>query len=375
MPRPATANARIGATMAGTMTLPTSPEPITAWAPSATKAAPTTPPIRACEELDGRPKYQVARFHAIAPISPANTIRGVIRSASTMPWATVAATSSEMNAPAKFRTAAKPTASLGAIARVEIEVATTFAVSWKPLVKSKASAAATTITRIRSPFTAPSGVLDHDAFENVRDALGGVDGLLQALVDVLPADDDHRVDPVVEERGHGFATDAVAVILQPVDLDGVVGDVLEAAHAGHRLGDLTAGRHKHLGQPHRLLHGSLDLVEDEEVGGLLGEVDDIVQRGGQAVDVLSIDRGHEGLIEALDDVVGDPVALLLGDEDLPGEPALLREVADHLQEEIRRPHDVPRGLLEEIEEFAFLGCDQRREPQAIHATKSSLMSV
>ena len=42
------------------------------------------------------------------------------------------------------------TASFGAIARVEIEVATTFAVSWKPLVKSKASAVATTITRIRS---------------------------------------------------------------------------------------------------------------------------------------------------------------------------------------------------------------------------------
>ena len=148
--------------------MPTSPAPITACAPSATNAAPTTPPISACEELDGRPKYQVTRFQAIAPIRPAKTISGVIRSASTMPCATVAATASERNAPAKLRTAAKPTASLGAIARVEIDVATTLAVSWKPLVKSKASAAATTITRIRSPSTR-SGVLDHDAFEDVRD--------------------------------------------------------------------------------------------------------------------------------------------------------------------------------------------------------------
>ena len=46
-----------------------------------------------------------------------------------MPLATVAATCSEMNAPTKLRTAAKPTASFGDIARVEIDVATTLAVS------------------------------------------------------------------------------------------------------------------------------------------------------------------------------------------------------------------------------------------------------
>ena len=38
----------------------------------------------------------------------------------------------------------------GGIARVEIEVATTFAVSWKPFVKSKTSAVATTITTMIS---------------------------------------------------------------------------------------------------------------------------------------------------------------------------------------------------------------------------------
>ncbi len=38
----------------------------------------------------------------------------------------------------------------GSIARVEMDVATTFAVSWKPFVKSNASAVATTITTIRS---------------------------------------------------------------------------------------------------------------------------------------------------------------------------------------------------------------------------------
>src|SRR5918999_5406981 len=148
--RPPTRNASSGATSAGTTTLSTIPEPNTAWGPSATNAEPTTPPISACDDDEGRPKYHVARFQAIAPTSPANTIAGVISSASTIPEATVAATSSDRNAPTKFSTAARPAATRGFSARVEIDVATALAVSWKPLVKSNASAVATTITRTTS---------------------------------------------------------------------------------------------------------------------------------------------------------------------------------------------------------------------------------
>ena len=71
-------------------------------------------------------------------------------SGSTMPVAIVAATASDRNAPTKLSDAASVTASFGGIARVEIEVATALAVSWKPLVKSNASAVATTIQRTRS---------------------------------------------------------------------------------------------------------------------------------------------------------------------------------------------------------------------------------
>ena len=40
-------------------------------------AAPTRPPISACEELDGSPSHHVRRFHAIAPIRAASTsLRG-----------------------------------------------------------------------------------------------------------------------------------------------------------------------------------------------------------------------------------------------------------------------------------------------------------
>src|ERR671914_1258521 len=120
---PPTTNASVGATRAGIITFPTTPSPKkTASGPSATSMAPTTPPIRAWDELDGSPKYQVVRFQAIAPIRPANTTVGVITPPSTTSLATVAATSSEMNAPTKLRIAAYPTAIRGDIARVEIDV-------------------------------------------------------------------------------------------------------------------------------------------------------------------------------------------------------------------------------------------------------------
>src|ERR1700745_1905053 len=90
-------------------------------------------------------------------------------------------------------------ACLGPIALVEIDVATTLAVSWKPLVKSNASAAPTTITRRMSPLIRwRSGVLDDDALEDERDPLGSVDCVLEHFEDVLPADHDHRVDPLLE---------------------------------------------------------------------------------------------------------------------------------------------------------------------------------
>ena len=68
-------------------------------------------------------------FQAIAPISPANATVSVTRAGSMIPVATVAATFSEMNAPAKLRIDASATAVRGGSALVEIDDATTFAVS------------------------------------------------------------------------------------------------------------------------------------------------------------------------------------------------------------------------------------------------------
>ncbi len=57
-----------------------------------------------------------------------------------IPLPTVFATAVVANAPARFAIDAISTAIRGESARVETEVATAFAVSWKPFVKSKTSA-------------------------------------------------------------------------------------------------------------------------------------------------------------------------------------------------------------------------------------------
>ncbi len=139
-----------GAISEGISTLSVSPCHLTASTPEAAMVEPSTPPIRAWLELEGRPTYQVTRFHVIAPTRPARTTFSVIASASTIPDAIVAATLSETNAPTMLRTAALITAARGERARVETLVAIEFAVSWNPFVKSKKSATTTTATSVRS---------------------------------------------------------------------------------------------------------------------------------------------------------------------------------------------------------------------------------
>src|SRR4051794_9787413 len=116
--RPAATNASTGAISAGTMTFSISPSAITPLEPTAANVEPTMPPISACEDDDGNPKYQVSRFQAIAPTNPEKTIGSVMTLGSTMPLAIVAATASDRNAPTKFKDAAIATATRGAIARV-----------------------------------------------------------------------------------------------------------------------------------------------------------------------------------------------------------------------------------------------------------------
>ena len=110
-------------------------------------AAPAYPPMRACEELLGSPKYQVIRFHEIAPTRPAKTTVGVTELTSIIPLPIVEATVVPNTRKAtKLKKAAQITASLGDRTRVETMVEIELAASCMPLVKSKTRA--TRMTKI-----------------------------------------------------------------------------------------------------------------------------------------------------------------------------------------------------------------------------------
>src|ERR1700742_1350528 len=118
VPHAATPAAMIGERMAGSTTLETSPCQSTALPPAAAIVEPITPPISACEELDGMPNSQVSRFQMMPPARPAATTVKVTAPVATRPLAMVAATARERNAPTKFSTPEIATAVRGGSAPV-----------------------------------------------------------------------------------------------------------------------------------------------------------------------------------------------------------------------------------------------------------------
>src|SRR5512145_2161402 len=77
-----------------------------AWTPAAISAAPVNPPINACDELPGMPKYHVIRFHTIAPIKQAAIASNVNAPDSTTPEPIVLATTTpNRNGPKNSATA------------------------------------------------------------------------------------------------------------------------------------------------------------------------------------------------------------------------------------------------------------------------------
>src|SRR5512143_3429674 len=268
---------------------------------------------------------------------------------STIPFPIVAATWVETRAPTKLSPAAMRIAFRIDRARVEMHVAIAFAVSWKPLMKSKASAE--TITSA-SRTRCCSCILERHAFQDVGGVLGTVGRGLERLVDLLPLEDGDRVLLVLEEVRDRVAADAVRLVLQGGHLDAML---VYLAHlrgeAGEAPVELAGGREDQ--EPELLgLGGHLgDLVEAQAGGGGMDQVDHVVDRRGEVQDVLPVDRGDESGVELPDDLVGEGVPLVLDLLDLPGLLLHVVEVVEEVLEELGPVEDVLRGLLEEHEEF------------------------
>src|SRR5687768_6834551 len=337
----------------GRRTFSTTPSTSTTSNPFAAIAAPSTPPINAWLELVGSPMYHVNRFQVIAPTTPARTTSSVIASASTIPVATVAATSTETSAQAKFRIAANTTATRGDSARVETLVAIAFAASWKPFVKSKNSATTMTATRVRS--TVLLAVLDQDRLEHVARCLERVYGLFQLLVDVFPADDRDRVLPGAEELRDGLPHEPVTFVLEDAELAERVVRFLEAVEVAHARVQCRRGAIDHVALLARPLGNPAHVVQLEVRRCVVDVVADVVERGREPEDVVSVERRHERPVDEPDQLGRQLVAVVLALLD-PGDQlaAVLGVPREQLGEESGDLDDVARGLREQLEEPSVL---------------------
>ena len=98
--------------------------------PARATPAPTSPPISACELLDGIPSSQVKTSQTIAPHSAAKMTPAVTTSGATMPFPTVVATLSPKTRKAmKLKNDAQNTAKEGRSTRVDTMVAIELAAS------------------------------------------------------------------------------------------------------------------------------------------------------------------------------------------------------------------------------------------------------
>src|SRR5579884_568438 len=341
---------RIGETTSGMIILVMTPCHSTPSKPRPTITAPIRPPIKACVELLGRPPYQVMRFQAMPPTSAARIMRSVTWPGGAMPVPMVAATLRVTKAPTKFITAERSTAARGERAWVETEVAMALAVSWKPLVKSKKRAMAiTTTTR------AVSGILDGHTLEDVGDILGAIDRLLEQREDVLPLDEGDGVAPLLEQGADRLPCERVSPVLQLMEADPVLAHILARI-------EVIDGRHQFLPDldedlPH--LPGfrpdGLDPIDDDGIGGLLGQVENVIERGSQGVDVVPIEGRDEGAVEFADDVVGDLIPAVLEVAQCPSARLEIARTLEQLEEGAQALHEIGGVVPEEGEEVTLAG--------------------
>jgi len=128
--------------------------------------------------------------------------------------------------------------------------------------------------------------------------------------------------------------------------------MLESIDTG-RLDFLGAGD-ADVGQALCLVGDRAEIVKKHAVRHVLHQVEDVVHAGDELVNLLTIQRGDEALVEQLNRLVGDSVGLALDRLDVMGADLELADVVQHRAQLDRALQD-QRGVLGEIvEEPAFV---------------------
>src|SRR5450830_1130995 len=307
----------------------------------------------------------------MAPARAPNTTWISITPASAMPLPTVAATLRwKMKMATKLKKAANTTACPGFRTPVDTTVAIELAASWKPFMKSNTRAMATSTTTAHSAtgtllmWVPRSGVLEDDALDQVGHVLTLVGDGFEQLVDGLELDHLAHIGLFAEQLAHGRAHHAVGVRLQAVDLfaglEGgfghrLVGDLVEQLH---RIAQAFAALQAQVGQAADLIGHDAHVIQGHGLCRVLDQVGHVVHGVDQRVDLLTVDRGDERLVDQAVDVLGHAVGSVLSCIHVL--VVLLTQVrvavvGHQLGESTRSLHDVLGVLVEHLEKIAFSG--------------------
>src|SRR6266436_46992 len=205
---------------------------------------------------------------------------------------------------------------------------------------------------------AESGALEDDAFDDVGDVFALVDGGFDDLKDLFPLNDLDGIFFLVEELGDERATQAVAIVFVAVNFDAVLEGLLRFLEGANGEIDFGGGRDEDLDEVDGAGADGVDAVEHKAAGGGVDEVDDVVEAAAKLVNVFTVKRGDEGLIELGEKSVGKLVAFMLdGFDDLH----LFRDasvVREHFEQSFGPHVDVRCLFGEEVKEALF----PRQEP-------------
>src|SRR6185503_13956829 len=166
--------------------------------PALVTAEPASALMMACDELVGRARSQVRRFHAMPPMSPPNTTQVSMALGSTSLSLMVLATPVPKRKTAtKLKMAAQMTACQGVRARVVTTVAMELAASWNPFRKSNTSAR----TMMKRISVMLSAVFKQDGLDGAAEVIAGFDRVHEEIVNLALLHHFQRVGRTGVETG------------------------------------------------------------------------------------------------------------------------------------------------------------------------------
>src|SRR5437867_8922457 len=192
-------------------------------------------------------------------------------------------------------------------------------------------------------------MLQQNAFEDVGHILTAIGAILETLIDLFPLDDGHRVLLVLEQAGDRVPRDAIRVVLQAVHRDEAGVQIGRLPQLRDAAAEFFARPVDDVRQLDGLLRRLLDLVDGHPIRHRFDTDQHVVERAGQPVDVLPIDRRDEGLVQFPDDRMGDGVPGRLDPLDLSSLALDILVGLHHLLQAAAADDHVLRRLIEHLE--------------------------